>query len=48
MTKKLYIKTYGCQMNEYDSGKIIDVLQSKEKIELIDKPADADIVILNT
>ena len=35
-------------MNEYDSGKIIDVLQSKEKIELIDKPADADIVILNT
>ena len=46
MTKKLYIKTYGCQMNEYDSGKIIDVLQSKEKIELIDKPADADIVIL--
>ena len=48
MTKKLYIKTYGCQMNEYDSGKIIDVLQSKEKIELTDKPADADIVILNT
>ena len=35
-------------MNQYDSGKIIDVLNSKEKIELIDKPADADIVILNT
>ena len=48
MTKKLYIKTYGCQMNQYDSGKIIDVLNSKEKIELIDTPSDADIVILNT
>lgn len=40
MTKKLYIKTYGCQMNQYDSGKIIDVLNSKEKIELIDKLID--------
>lgn len=48
MTKRLYIKTYGCQMNEYDSGKIIDVLNAKEKIEISESPEDADIVVLNT
>jgi tRNA-2-methylthio-N6-dimethylallyladenosine synthase len=48
VTKKLYIKTFGCQMNEYDSDKIVDVLRASEGIELTDKPEDADIILFNT
>ena len=47
MTKKLYIKTYGCQMNVYDSQRMSDVL-SPLGYELTDAPEDADLVILNT
>jgi tRNA A37 methylthiotransferase MiaB len=46
--KKLYIKTFGCQMNEYDSGKMADLLHADEGMVLTDKPEDADVVLLNT
>ncbi len=46
--KKLYIKTFGCQMNEYDSDKMADVLGASEPMEKTDKPEDADIILFNT
>ncbi len=48
MLKKLYIKTYGCQMNEYDSDKMADVLRACEGMEQTDKPEEADIILFNT
>jgi tRNA-2-methylthio-N6-dimethylallyladenosine synthase len=48
MTKKLYIKTFGCQMNEYDSDKMADVLAASDGIEKTDRPEDADIILFNT
>ncbi len=48
MTRKLYIKTHGCQMNEYDSAKMLDVLNDSEGVELTDQPEEADIMLLNT
>ncbi|MDD1607957.1 MAG: tRNA-2-methylthio-N(6)-dimethylallyladenosine synthase [Methylococcaceae bacterium] len=48
MTKKLYIQTNGCQMNEYDSDKMRDVLQASHGFELIDDPKLADVLLLNT
>ncbi len=48
MTKKLYIKTFGCQMNEYDSDRMADVLAATEAIEKTDSPEDADIILFNT
>ncbi|MFI8717857.1 tRNA (N6-isopentenyl adenosine(37)-C2)-methylthiotransferase MiaB [Stenotrophomonas sp. NPDC077464] len=45
---KLYIKTHGCQMNEYDSGKMADVLAAEEGLELTDDPAEADVLLMNT
>ena len=48
MARKLYIKTFGCQMNEYDSGKMADVLAESEAVESADSIEDADIVLLNT
>lgn len=47
MTKKLYIKTYGCQMNVYDSERMADILQPLG-YELTSKPEEADLAILNT
>ena len=47
MKKKLYIKTYGCQMNVYDTERMIDVM-APEGYEEIDTPDSADLVILNT
>ena len=47
MSKKLYIKTYGCQMNVYDSGRMADVLAPLGFVP-VDQPDDADMVILNT
>ena len=46
--KKLYIKTFGCQMNEYDSGKMADLLHANEGMEMTNSPEDADVVLLNT
>ncbi len=48
MTQKLYIQTNGCQMNEYDSGKMRDVLHASHGFELIDDPKQADVLLLNT
>ncbi|MFT4249014.1 MAG: tRNA (N6-isopentenyl adenosine(37)-C2)-methylthiotransferase MiaB [Pseudomonas sp.] len=45
---KLYIKTHGCQMNEYDSAKMADVLAASEGLELTDDPEQADVVLVNT
>ena len=46
--KKLYIKTFGCQMNEYDSDKMADILHADEGMTITDTPEDADVVLLNT
>ena len=48
MQKKLFIKTFGCQMNEYDSDKMADVLGVNETIVRTDTPDDADIILFNT
>ncbi len=48
MTRKLYIKTFGCQMNEYDSSRIEDILAESHDLELTDTPEDADVLLLNT
>ncbi|MGQ3891214.1 tRNA (N6-isopentenyl adenosine(37)-C2)-methylthiotransferase MiaB [Legionella sp. CNM-4043-24] len=48
MTKKLYIKTNGCQMNEYDSSKMADVLLQSHGMEKTDTLEDADVILLNT
>ena len=46
--KKLFIKTFGCQMNEYDSDKMADVLGDSEGLERTDNPEDADVILFNT
>ena len=48
MARKLYIKTFGCQMNEYDSDKISDVLAESHNLELTTNPEEADVLLLNT
>lgn len=48
MPKKLFIRTFGCQMNEYDSDKMADVLHAAEGVVKTDTPEDADIIIFNT
>ena len=46
--KKLYIKTFGCQMNEYDSDKMADVLHASDGLVATSDPEDADIILFNT
>ncbi|HEY0665696.1 MAG TPA: tRNA (N6-isopentenyl adenosine(37)-C2)-methylthiotransferase MiaB [Gallionella sp.] len=48
MTKKLFIKTFGCQMNEYDSDKMADVMRACEGLERTEDPAEADVILFNT
>ncbi|OIR06874.1 tRNA-2-methylthio-N(6)-dimethylallyladenosine synthase [mine drainage metagenome] len=48
MAKKLYIRSFGCQMNEYDSAKMADVLHAAYGTEAADRPEDADIILFNT
>ncbi len=48
MKGKLYIKTHGCQMNEYDSGKMADVLAASHGLELTDHEDEADVILINT
>ncbi len=45
---KLYLRTFGCQMNEYDSEKIADVLREAEGLEPAARPEDADLIVFNT
>ncbi|MEN3110190.1 tRNA (N6-isopentenyl adenosine(37)-C2)-methylthiotransferase MiaB [Uliginosibacterium paludis] len=46
--KKLYIRTFGCQMNEYDSDKMADVLAAGEELVKTDNPEEADVILFNT
>lgn len=48
MSGKLYIRTFGCQMNEYDSNKMAEVLAASHQLELTDEPKEADVLLLNT
>jgi tRNA-2-methylthio-N6-dimethylallyladenosine synthase len=48
MAKKLYIKTHGCQMNEYDSARMADVLRESHGLELTSDPEQAEVLLLNT
>jgi len=48
MTQKLYIKTMGCQMNEYDSSRMVDLLAHSHGYEVTDNPEQADLLLLNT
>src|SRR6202171_1930542 len=48
MTKKVYVKTFGCQMNEYDSDKMVDVLGAANGLIQTDTPEDADVILFNT
>ncbi len=48
MPRKVYIRTFGCQMNEYDSDKMADVLAADDGYVVTDKPEDADIILFNT
>ena len=48
MGRKLYIRTFGCQMNEYDSARMADVLAAARGMELTDRPEEADVLLLNT
>ena len=46
--KKVFVKTYGCQMNEYDSDKMVDVLNATQGMEPCDNVEDADVILFNT
>ena len=46
--RKLYIRTFGCQMNEYDSDKMADVLNASDGVVTTDRPEDADVILFNT
>ncbi|MXZ29164.1 MAG: tRNA (N6-isopentenyl adenosine(37)-C2)-methylthiotransferase MiaB [Gammaproteobacteria bacterium] len=48
MSGKLFIRTFGCQMNEYDSARMADVLRESRGYTLTDKPEEADLVLINT
>ncbi|GJM04159.1 MAG: tRNA-2-methylthio-N(6)-dimethylallyladenosine synthase [marine bacterium B5-7] len=48
MSQKLYIKTLGCQMNEYDSARMLDSLEEAHKMTRTDDPSEADLILLNT
>jgi len=48
MAGKVYIKTFGCQMNEYDSGKMADVLAQADGLQATDNPEEADVILFNT
>ena len=47
-SKKVFIRTFGCQMNEYDSDKMADVLAAAEGFEKTADPAEADLILFNT
>jgi len=48
LPKKVFIKTFGCQMNEYDSSRMADMLRSSDGMEATDNVEEADVILLNT
>ena len=48
MAKKLYIETQGCQMNEYDSSRMADLLAHSHGLEVTSNPDEADVLLLNS
>jgi tRNA-2-methylthio-N6-dimethylallyladenosine synthase len=48
VTRKLYIRTFGCQMNEYDSARMADVLHEADGLDLTEHPDEADVILFNT
>jgi len=48
VAKKVFIRTFGCQMNEYDSGKMAELLRAAKGFEPTDRPEDADLILFNT
>ena len=48
MTNKLFIKTHGCQMNEYDSSKMADVLAASHRMQVTQDPVEADVLLMTT
>ena len=46
--KKVFIVTHGCQMNEYDSSRMVDLLKDARGMQQVDKAEDADVLLLNT
>jgi tRNA-2-methylthio-N6-dimethylallyladenosine synthase len=48
VARKLFIRTFGCQMNEYDSARMADVLAASDGLALCDRPDDADVILFNT
>jgi tRNA-2-methylthio-N6-dimethylallyladenosine synthase len=48
MPRRLYIKTFGCQMNEYDSARMAELLEASHGMTRVDDPAQADVLLLNT
>src|SRR5260370_23448436 len=48
MTKKLFIRTFGCQMNEYDSDRMAELLRAEKGFEITDRPENADLILFNT
>ena len=46
--EKLFIKTFGCQMNEYDSNQMINLLTEKKGMVITNEPDDADVILVNT
>src|SRR5258705_7008468 len=48
MSRKLYIKTFGCQMNEYDSRRVVDLLAASHGFVRTEDPAAADLLLINT
>jgi len=48
MTRKVFIKTHGCQMNEYDSARMLDLLRESRDMELAETAEEADVLLLNT
>src|SRR5690349_21878573 len=48
MSAKVFIRSFGCQMNEYDSGKIADLLAESESLQPTARAEDADVIVFNT
>ena len=48
MTAKLFIKTHGCQMNEYDSDRMADLLKDSHELTITETPNDAEVILINT